>query len=94
MAEEREGYLCMSKRELDSEDLRYLAQKISCDVTFFGKVKGMRRWDYFLYTHNPLSEKDFVFIKQKGLVVLLSPRQRKSLANTLNLSKVAESVFM
>ena len=89
----KESYFCMSKRELPIKDLRYLSQNIGCSVGFVGKV-GQDRWDYSLYPLNPLSEKDFEFIKEKGLIVLLSPKQSKSLANTLDLSKFADNVLM
>ena len=90
----KEHYLCRSKRELDIKDLRYLAQNIGCVVTFAGKVKGEEKWTYFLHTQSHLFEKDFEFIKAKGLVVLLSSQQGKSLANSFDLSKVADNVVV
>lgn len=74
------GYLCKTSKKLSKEDMSYIAISLQCPVSEVGKVDDEERWDYWLEYKKQLSADEMDILNEKGLVVLLSPKQEKSVA--------------
>ncbi len=82
-------YHCTSKTQLSDREMGYIARSLKCTISETGPTED-GSWNYFIRLSAIATKQELEVIKEKGLVLLLTPEQTggfRKLASSIDISR-------